>query len=164
MRDNKQNQGLLLLKLIGFAIVAIGIVVQFGDLKGYLKNSERQELLDWVLHAGSGIALESPAATEFMKRFPPPNNESAKNFTHLTKSVMRYETGGIIIVNVNYIRKDLSRTSHVATIEEIRRWASETPYPWISWWITIIGFLVLLASFYLERRQATQPWHAPDRR
>ncbi|MBU1184228.1 MAG: hypothetical protein KJ663_03530 [Proteobacteria bacterium] len=153
MRDKKQKQGLLVLKLIGFAIVAFGITVQFADLKGYLKNRESQKILDWVLYSKSGMPLESPAAREFIKKFPPPNTESVEDLTHLTKSVMQYETGGLISANVNYMRKDLSRTGHVATLEEIRRWTSETPYPWISWWITILGFLALLVTFYLERRQ-----------
>ena len=152
MIEKNQKKGLLLLKVIGFIIMGVGIAVQFADLEGYLKNRERQEILDWVLSSKSGMPLEAPAAKEFMKRFPPPNNESSKYLTHLTKSIMQYQTGGIIAANVNYMRKDLSRTSHVATLEEIRRWASETPYPWISWWITTLGFLALLASFYLERR------------
>jgi len=143
---------LLRLKLIGLAIIVGGVVFQFADLKGFLSNRERQEILDWVLHSESGLSLESPAAKEFMRKFPPPNNESVKDCTHLTKSVMQYETGGIISANVNYMRRDLSRTSHVATLEDIRRWAAETPYPWISWWITIFGLFELAATFYLERR------------
>ena len=96
--------------------------------------------------------MKIETAKEFMKKFPPPSGETEKNLTHLTKSVMQYEIGGILNASVNYMRKDTSRTSHIATLEEIRKWANETPYPWISWWITLFGFIGLIGNFIIEKK------------
>lgn len=101
------------------------------------------------------MSLDQPAAKEFMKKFPPPPGEKKENLTHLTKSVMKYEIGGTLNASVNYMRKDMSRTSHVATLEEIRYWTDETPYPWISWLITLVGFIELLGDFFIEKKLKT---------
>lgn len=141
-----------MLKLTGIITIGIGLILGFTDLKGYLKNKHRIEIINWVLNSNTGMSLEQPAAKEFMKKFPPPSGEKEKNLTHLTKSVMKYEIGGISSASVNYMRKDTYRTSHVATLEEIRNWANETPYPWISWWITLVGFVALIGDFIIEKK------------
>jgi len=140
------------LKITGIIAIAIGLILEFTDLKGCLIDKQRIEILNWALNSDSGMSIELPAAKKFMKNFPPPENEKKENLTHLTKSVMQYEIGGILNASVNYMRKDTSRTSHIATLEEIRKWANETPYPWISWWITLFGFIGLIGNFIIEKK------------
>jgi len=137
-----------ILKITGIIIIILGLILRFLDLKGYLKNKERIAILNWALDSESGMSIELPAAKEFMKKFSPPQGEDINNLTHLTKSVMNYEIGGILNASVNYMRKDNSRTSHVATLVEIRAWANKSPYPWIAWWLTLIGLIALLGNWY----------------
>jgi len=140
------------LKITGIIAIATGLLLEFADLKGCLIDRQRIEILNWVLNSDSGMSVELPAAKKFMKKFPPPENEKRENITHITKSITKYEIGGILNASVNYMRKDTSRSSHVATLEEIRKWANETPYPWISWWITLFGFIGLLGNYFIEKK------------
>lgn len=149
--EDKMKKVLNLLKIFGMIVVAIGLMLGFADLKGFLKDKKKIEILNWVLHSNSGMSLELPAAKEFMKKFPPPQDEDVENLTHLAKSVMKYEIGGILNASVNYMRKDLTRTGHVATLPEIHNWAAETPYSWISWWVTLVGFIGLIETWYIEK-------------
>lgn len=155
MNNKKLRKISTFLKITGIAAIAIGLILEFTDLKGYLKDKKRTEILNWVLYSNSGMPIEQPEAKVFMKKFPPPSGEKEENLTHLTKSVMKYEVGGILNASVNYMRKDTSRTSHVATLEEIRSWTNETPYPWISWWITLVGFIELVGNFFIEKKIKT---------
>ena len=98
------------------------------------------------------MPLEDPAAIEFLEMFPPPKGEHLKNLTHLTKDRMGYKSGGIINVSVNYMRKDNSRTAHVANLADIREWSSKTLYPWIAWWLTLVGFIELIGSKFMEKK------------
>lgn len=141
-----------LLKVTGMIAIALGLILGYADLKGNLKNKKRTEILEWVLTSSTGLALENPAAKEFMNRFPPPKHEDMKNLTHLTKQVVRLEKGGVYNASVNYMRKDFSRTNYVATLDEIRDWASESPYPLISWWITLIGFGELVGNWFIDKK------------
>jgi len=140
------------LKITGIIAIAIGLILEFTYLKGCLFDKQRIEILNWVLNSNVGMSIELPEAKKFMKKFPPPKNEKKDNLTHLTKSIMKYEIGGILNASVNYMRKDTTRTSYVATLDEIRKWANETPYPWISWWIALFGFIELIGNIILEKK------------
>jgi hypothetical protein len=140
------------LKLTGMLAVALSLVLGLADLKGYLRNKNRMTILNWVLHSTSGISVGTPAAKEFIKQFPPPPGEQIDNLTQLTKNIIRQEHGGIYNASINYMRKDQTRTSFVATLDDVRKWASKTPYPWIAWWLTLIGFIELAGNWFIERK------------
>ena len=143
------------MEITGIISIAVGLLLGYADLKGQLRNKNRVEILNWVLHSNSGMSLEEPAAKEFMRYFPPPVDEESDNLTHLTKNVMRFENGGILNASINYMRRDHTRTSHVATLEEIRTWTSKTPYPWIAWWVTLLGFIELVGNYFIEKKFKT---------
>ncbi len=143
-----------ILKITGLIAIAIGITIHFIDLKGYLRDKERIEILNWTLNSDIGLPIESLAAREFMEKFPPPQSENKDIFSHLTKSVLKTASGKVFNASVNYMRKDGTRTNDVVTLEEIRMWAYETPYSWISWWLDSFGFLVLLVNFWIRKRMS----------
>jgi len=60
------------LKITGIVAIALGIILQFADLKGYLNDKNRMEILNWILYSNTGLSLEYWAAKEFMIKFPPP--------------------------------------------------------------------------------------------
>ena len=45
-----------------------------------------------------------------------------------------------------------SRTEYVTTLGEVHEWAAESSYPWLSWVLTFIGFIEVVASEAIERR------------
>lgn len=140
-----------ILEIIGIIVLALGLILGFANLKGWFNNKNRIEFLNWALTSDSGISIELPAAKEFIKAFPPPEGEQLNNLTHLTKDKLNFESGGTINISINYMRKDFSRTTHVATLSDIRTWTSETSYPWISWWLTLIGFLTFFISWCIKK-------------
>ena len=52
----------------------------------------------------------------------------------------------------NYMRRDQSRTEYVATLEDVREWAAESFYPWLSWVLTFVGFIAVLGSEAIDWR------------
>ena len=52
------------------------------------------------------------------------------------------------------MHRDGTRTSYVATLSEIKDWAVNTNYPFLSWLLSLIGFFEVLGGFLLERLMA----------
>ena len=131
---------------MGLCILGIGVVVGYGNLRGWFLYPERQEFLKWVIESEVGMPIENPSAQAFMRDFPPPENARTEKIMHVTKWLQRLENGGVNEAQINYMQRDHSRTKYVATLPEIREWARETTYPWLAWSLTLIGFLVVLAT------------------
>jgi hypothetical protein len=135
MSKNKLKKISKILKTTGLVAVALSLGLQFADLNGYLKSENRIEVLNWILKSKTGLSLATPAGKAFVRQFPPPPGEHLDNLTYLTKSVLLQEHGSIYNASVNYMRRDLSRTNFIATLDDVRQWASESPYPWYAWWL-----------------------------
>ena len=133
--------------------MAVGLALGFADLRGWFRSAVREQVLNWALKSTVGLPLSEPGAVAFMKSFPPPSGEEPSNLTHLTKQVIRSQGGPVMMGSINYMRRDTTRTAYVATIDALRVWANETPYPWVSWVVTLFGFLEVLTSWVVEVRQ-----------
>jgi hypothetical protein len=142
------------LEKLGLFIVAVGILFGFLDLKGAFKDKDRQEILNWVLHSNDGMPIKAPAAKKFMQYFPPPGNLNPDEITHLTKLTIKAPgPGPVMSASVNYMKKNAERTAHVATLAEIGEWASETSYQWVSWGLTLLGFLISCGGLFLKYKE-----------
>jgi len=154
--DIKQRGSLLhrwnkIIRLIGIVILATGLSINYADLKGWLQDSDKVFFLQWSLESQTGLPLDQTAAKAFMKRFPPPSSEKNGELTHITKQVIRSAGGGLpMMISFNYLRRDGSRTAHVATLYDIREWTVESPYPWIAWTLTLLGFCEVLFTFIID--------------
>lgn len=140
------------IKLSGIAIAGVGLLLSFADLMDWLRDSDREKLVEWVLTSEVGLPINDPTAQAFLRSFPPPPEARADKITHLTKTVIRYEAGGIQSASINYMHTDHSRTAHVATFEEVRDWARETSYRWLALWLTLCGFAQVSAAYIVEQR------------
>jgi len=139
-------------KITGLVFLALGVLLGFADLKGCLNYPERGRFLHWALNSTVGLPVTESSAQAFIKRFPPPTDARPEEITHITKHVMRVENGPVSQASFNFMHGDTSRTSYVATLDEVRNWAGESRYPWLAWILTLLGFLEVLASAILE-------WH-----
>ncbi len=146
--------------ILGLMAIGVGVLLHLGDLLGWLKYPERASFVTWVLTSDQGVPLNEPSAQAFMASFPPPPDEDPTQLTHVTKSVLRHELGGVIQdASINYLRQDGTRTAYVANLYDVQQWASESPYSWWAWCITLLGFLAELLSYLIgrcERRAASQ--------
>jgi hypothetical protein len=139
------------LKVTGLAALLAGVVVGYLDFSGRFLDPDKQAFLEWILTTPAGLALSEPAAQKFMRDFPPPADSRPAQITHVTKNVLRFEKGPVQSASLNYMHADGSRTGFVATLEDVRAWAEQTPYPWIVWILSFVGFLEVFLGFLIER-------------
>lgn len=139
-----------LLTVVGLIVLAAGVVLGYADLRGSLRYPEREAFVRWATEEDVGLPIESSAAQAFIKHFPPPGGEEIESLTHVTKWKTQLEGGPVLDASFNYMRRDQSRTQYVATLSDVRGWASESRYPWLSWLLTAVGFIVVLASEVVE--------------
>jgi hypothetical protein len=137
-------------------VTAIGLALSFADKKGCFKDRSRAELLKWVLESPEGLSVDTAPGRAFRAKFPPPANAASGDFTHLTKQVIKSEHGPVMMASVNYMHRDGVRTVYVATLDDVRSWASEARYRWLPWFVTVIGFLIVVITFIVESFESTE--------
>ena len=138
------------LKVVGWVVLVAGVVLGYADLQGSLRYTDREAFVQWATELNSGLPMDTPAAQAFSKRFPPPDGEAIEGLTHVTKWKTQLDGGPILDASFNYMRRDQSRTRYVATLSDVREWATESRYPWLSWLLTTVGAVVVLVSEAIE--------------
>lgn len=134
------------IQISGLIIIAIGIIMGFGNLRGWFKKGDRVEFLRWVMEEPAGMPFDAPAAREFMRKFPPPKDARVNEITHITKQTINSAGGPPMSASINYMHRDGTRTTYMATLEQVRDWARESSYPWAAWEVTVVGFIPTLLA------------------
>ena len=134
------------LSIFGLTVMGLGILLAYFNISGIFQSSPRKDFLNWVIKSERGLKIDAPAAKAFMKDFPPPDPKRCSEITHITKWTQVLENGLPFQAQINYMYSDNSRTPYVATLDDVRAWASSTTYPQIAWLLSLIGFLVVLVS------------------
>ena len=143
---------LKIVKVSGFVILLIALVIQFAHLKGYLRHEERIDFLGWARKSNKRLPINTPSAKAFMEQFPPPSNSSPSKITYITKLVVRVQNGLVDQAQINYMYQDNSRTDYVATLGDIENWAAESRYPWIAFILSTIGFVITVTAEVISRK------------
>jgi hypothetical protein len=123
-------------------ILTLGIFAGVGNLAGCFASRERLALLDRLTTERHGIPINAPGAEAFRRKFPPPpiaEDDAHGSVTHIVKTVMQTEDGTLLMGSLSYMQRDGTRTTTVATFDDVRRWASDTSYPWVAWILTATG-------------------------
>jgi hypothetical protein len=118
------------------------------------KKSDRVEFLRWVMEEPAGMPVDVPAAREFMRKFPPPKDARVNEITNVTKQTIKSLGGPPMSASINYMHRDGTRTTYVATLEQVREWANESSYPWVAWVVTVIGFIPTLLGTFLSWKES----------
>ena len=108
----------LFLKVTGLLVLLAGVVVGYLDLAGKFLDQDKQAFLQWVQTTGLGLPVSNPAAKKFMIAFPPPADSNPSEITHVTKNTFKVDKGPIQNAAINYMHRDGSRTSFVATLDD----------------------------------------------
>ena len=133
------------------------------DLLGWYADSDKVAVLDWANTSATGLSIEHPGVEKFMERFPPPKSQD-KKVTHLTKQVIKSALGGNMIVSVNYMYLDTTRSAYVANLDDIKDWVKETPYPWVAWILSAVGFIEVLSGLIIgNMMKKSEPAAVADR-
>jgi hypothetical protein len=140
----------MFLKISGLLILLSGVVIGLANLKGWLKDKDKVAVLEWVMNSKHGMVIKNPGAKKFMKRFPPPKNSRPNGITHLVKSATIHQLGGMQNASINYMHDDGSRTAHVATLNDVKAWATTTNYEMLSWLLSLLGFIEMMGAFTIE--------------
>ena len=61
----------ILLNLSGLIILFAGVSIGLSNMKGWLLDKEKGEVLEWVLHSKKGLSVQHPGAKKFMQHFLP---------------------------------------------------------------------------------------------
>ena len=143
------------LKILSRLVTVLGVVVTLLHLRGCFQDQGRADLLRLVLAAGhrQGVTITHPTAAAFMKRFPPPPTTNMDEITHIIKMGMVMGTGYASAMPFAYLLRGGAVTKHVADLDEVRSWASESSYPWAAWWITLVGIITVLGVDLSEWRE-----------
>lgn len=141
-----------ILKTTGIILVGIGVLLGFLDLIGAFVDQDKEYVITWATTSKSGLSIDHPGARKFLKAFPPTSHEQGKEITHLTKQVIESAPGGAMVISINYMYSDLTRSVYVANLPEVKEWARATSYPWIAWSLSFLGFTEVLVSFVIELR------------
>jgi len=148
--------------VVAWLILLAGIAAGYGNLRGWFRHTDRAGVVRWMLESETGLPLAEPGAVAFTERFPPPAETDERThgrLTHLTKTMMKSTGGGRPVGGfVTYMHADTTRTGSAATLDDVRRWAEETPYPWLSLALTALGATLTIGrGIATKRRLLEQP-------
>jgi hypothetical protein len=142
-----------ILTIIGAIIAFVGIVISLLDLFGVFANKDRLSLIEEIRK--TGVADKKTAGfDQFLKAFPPPDGWELKDIKgigplSLIKSGGRITpTGPIIYTGYG------KQTGRIVDFDGFVEWAKHTPYPWISWGITFLGWLIVVLGIFLENKKS----------
>lgn len=146
MADSPRRQTVgVVSRVIGLTALALAVVLGFAVPKGWLGYGDRRAFLEWAIQSDAALPADSPPARVFMARFPP-SLADRRLVTHVTIWRTSFKEGPMIDASFTYIRRDQSRTEYVATLPQVREWAAESPYGWLPWTLTVLGFIALLGD------------------
>ncbi len=141
------------LKITGIIVLGIGVLIGFANLMGWLRYNDRKEFLNWARESTTGMSIKEPAGQAFMERFPPPEAERSIPIIGINMKTLSAGSGPHMQASIRYRCSDGSYTSFVATLPDVREWAAESPYHWLAWVLSAIGFLAVLGSYLIQRRR-----------
>jgi hypothetical protein len=144
------------LKVIGLAIVFIGLVAGLGNLLGWFTHSERFEMVK-MIRTGGSIPVTATGFADLLHAYPPPStvNKAAVARLSLTTSI---RSGGYVTPTgpLAYYDVNNSRIAPILTFDELEKWATASSYPWLAWVISTIGFIVTTIGVANDLRRRGQ--------
>ena len=147
------------LRLTGLAALLVAVLLGLANLSGWLRYSSRTAFVQWAQESQVGLPIAEPAAQAFVARFPPSEGAPVSEITHVTKFVQRLEDGPALDMALNFLLRDQTRTSYVATLAQVERWADASPYSWLAWLLTVVGFVEVAGNtaieWYVQRAKRT---------
>jgi hypothetical protein len=130
------------LKATGVVIGLLGLVAGFGNLLGLFAHAERLEMVRLVRTQAS-IPSTTSGFTALVAAFPPPEGVRIADIasmgpsTHIASGGYITPTGPLV-----YYNAQRQHTPPIATFDELQAWASSTPYPWVAWVFSGVGWLL----------------------
>ncbi len=140
-------------RAVGLSALALAVLVGFADLQGWLGYADRRAFLDWAIQGDAPLPADTEPGRAFMTRFPPALVDRGY-VTHVTRWKTSFADGPVVEALFNYQRRNGSATDYVATLPQVREWAAESPFAWLPWLLTVVGFIPLLGDALLAARAA----------
>jgi hypothetical protein len=134
------------LKAVILIIQGVTSFLSFLYLRGWFRDSDKKRVLNWLLNSDEEFPFEERIVRKFVKKFPLPENEFATTYS-LSKMQLRSPGGSVLSAAIRYVRKDSSIAKDAATLDDIRKWSEETPYGWLAFTTSIVGFIITFLSY-----------------
>ena len=144
------------LKVIGLSIVFIGLVTGLGNLLGWFTHTERLEMVELIRTKGT-IPVTTAGFTELLRAYPPPSTVNTAAIIRLGPTTA-LRSGGYVTPTgpLAYYDVNNHRTPPILTFDELEQWATVSSYPWLTWVISAIGFVVTAVGVANDLRRREQ--------
>ena len=137
------------LKWLGLIIALIGLFLGLLDLIGFFSHPDRENMVQTIRSKGR-VPSSNPAFSDFIKKYPPPKGWKETDITGLAPSTS-IKSGGVVTPTGPLIYVGIGKqTRQVATFDDIVEWSQESSYPWISWIVTAVGWLICGIGLAIE--------------
>ena len=137
------------LKWLGLIIALIGLFLGLLDLIGVFSHPDRENMVQVIRSKGT-VPSSNPAFSDFIKKYPPPKGWKETDITGLGPS-SSIKSGGVVTPTGPLIYVGIGKqTRRVATFDDIVEWSQESSYPWISWIVTAVGWLICGIGLAIE--------------
>ena len=139
------------LKFLGLIIAFIGLMIGLFDLTGSFSHPNRELIVQLILQKGL-VPHGTLGFEEFLTKFPPPDGWTRSEITGISPLSM-ISSGGVVtptgpLIYVGHGK----RTTEITTVQAAVEWSQESSYPWASWVITTVGWVVCACGIFLEQR------------
>jgi hypothetical protein len=149
-----------MIKLLGVAVGFFGILMNLLDLRGCFVEPEKRTFGELVMNTDELVPRTTPGFELFLRDFPPPSGVASVDVTHIGDKALRWDTSPAESLAVVYVANGI-RSSPVARLDQVRDWANATIYGWLSWLITVVGWLLYAVIEFVklarERREKRMP-------
>ena len=140
-----------ILKIIGWIMAIAGVVITFGNNKGWFIDKNRQEVYKQLSTKGR-VSFKTPGVNTFLDKYyystkPPPVQRlpSIPSKELILHSVTIRRTPPVVYVSVVY--QGENRSIAFCSLEELRQWANETPlYAWLGLGLMAAGVSVAIIT------------------
>jgi hypothetical protein len=137
------------LKGAGLAIALLGLGITLLDALGKFRSREKQEFARLLREGKGGLPRSTPGFTQFLSAFPPPEGIDQATVSHTTKDIIQTHDGFPVSITVRYVANN-QRTAPVASHSDITAWAEKTRQKWWSFFVGVVGWLMVASAFLLE--------------
>lgn len=137
------------LKGAGLAIALLGLGITLLDALGKFRSREKLEFARLLREGKGGLPRSTPGFAQFLSAFPPPEGVDPAAVSHATKDIIQTHDGFPVSITVRYVANN-QRTAPVASYADITAWAEKTRQKWWSFYVGVVGWLMVAGAFLLE--------------
>ena len=133
------------LKIAGLVVGTLGLIATLANLLGIFSHPNREAMVGMIRSRGE-IPSTAQGFSELLRDFPPPEGVATEAIAGLATSTDARSGGNVVPIGpLVYIDANKPRGSRepILTFDELEAWAASSGYPWVAWFISVLGVMVI---------------------